>query len=210
MQPDFWQSRWNNGQIAFHEGKPNRHLVKHLSLLGKAKHLLVPLCGKADDLAFLAAQGHQVVGVELVESAVRAFFEEHEVEAEVSKHGPFTRYAAGNLTVLAGDFFATTRALLGPLDALYDRAAIIALPEGTRGLYVKHLRTLMSAGAPGLVITIEYPPEKLEGPPFSVPEVELRAHYAGLSVDLLDEVRAEGPRLTPIDALEKCFVVRFG
>lgn len=207
MEPDFWRSRWSEGRIGFHEGRPNALLVKHLAALGKAKRVLVPLCGKAEDLAFLASQGHQVVGVELVESAVKAFFSERGVTPVIDTHGPFKRYTAANITVLAGDFFATTRELLGAVDALYDRAAVIALPETMRPGYVKHLRSLLPAGAPGIVITTEYPQEKLEGPPFSVPEAELRAHYAGSKVELVDEVRAEGPRFSPINAVEKCFIV---
>lgn len=209
MEPNFWRSRWNEGRIGFHEGKPNALLVKHLAALGKGTRVFVPLCGKAEDLAFLAAQGHEVVGVELVESAVQAFFEEHGVKPEVKKEGPFTRYSAQNITVLAGDFFASTRELLGNPNALYDRAAIIALPDTMRGDYVKLLRQLLPAGAPGLVITVEYPQDQLEGPPFSVVEAELRAHYVGATVDRVDEVKAEGPRFTPIGAVEKCFTVRF-
>ena len=209
MEANFWQGRWSEGRIGFHEGKANAHLVKHLAVLGAGRRVLVPLCGKAEDLAFLAAQGHQVVGVELVEPAVRAFFEEHGAKPEVAREGPFTRYTAQNITLLAGDFFATTRELLGPVDALYDRAALIALPEPMRGQYVKHLRKLMPPGAPGLVITVEYPQDEMEAPPFSVIEAELRSHYAGLQLELVGQVLAEGPRMTPIGALEKCFVARF-
>lgn len=205
MDSNFWHSRWAEGRIGFHEGKPNAHLVKHLSALGVKKRVFVPLCGKTEDLAFLASQGHEAVGVEFVEPAVKAFFDERGVTPVVDTHGPFKRYTAANITVLAGDFFATTRSLLGPVDALYDRAAIIALPETMRGGYVKHLRALLPAGAPGLVITVEYPQDQLEGPPFSVPEAELRAHYAGTKMELLEQVPAEGPRLTPVHAVEKCF-----
>ena len=209
MDSNFWHSRWAEGGIAFHEGKPNQHLAKHLSVLGAKKRVLVPLCGKTEDLAFLAAQGHQVVGVEWVESAVKAFFDERGVTPVVDTHGPFKRYTAANITLLAGDFFATTLALLGPVDALYDRAALIALPEELRGRYVKHVRGLLPAGSPGLVITVEYPQDKLEGPPFSVTEAELRAHYPGSKVELLEQVAAEGPRFTPLKAAEKCFVIHF-
>ncbi len=210
MEPTFWRSRWQEGRIGFHEGQPNGHLAKHLGVLGGAgARVLVPLCGKAEDLAFLAAQGFQVVGVELVEDAARAFFTEHGLTPEVTKQGAHTRYTAGPLTIFAGDFFTSTRALLGPLDALYDRAAVIALPEAMRGTYVKHVRALMPAGAPGLLITVEYPQDKLSGPPFSVVEAELRAHYAGLTVERVDDVLAEGPRFSEIGAREKCFVVRF-
>jgi thiopurine S-methyltransferase len=209
MDSDFWHSRWDAGQIGFHEGQPNTHLTKHATALGQGKRVLVPLCGKSEDLTYLATFGHQVVGVELVESAVRAFFEEHGASPVVTKAGPLTRYTLDPITIFAGDFFATSRELLGPVDALYDRAAVIALPQAMRADYVKHLRTLMPAGAPGLIITIEYPQDKMSGPPFSVPEAELRAHYAGLSLELVDDVKADLPRLTEASGREKCFVARF-
>jgi thiopurine S-methyltransferase len=208
MEPDFWRSRWKENRIGFHEGKPNALLMKHLNVLEPAMHLLVPLCGKAEDLAFLAAQGHDVVGVELVESAVQQFFEEHGVKPEVMRDGKFTRYSAPRLTIFAGDFFATTRELLGNVDALYDRAAIIALPEPMRAGYVKHVRSLLPKGSPGIVITVEYPQDALEGPPFSVPEAELRTHYSGAKVELVDTVKAEGPRFSAANAIEKCFTVQ--
>jgi thiopurine S-methyltransferase len=209
MDPDFWHSRWTAGQIGFHEGTPNAHLVAHVAVLGASRRVLVPLCGKSEDLVFLADHGHQVVGVELVESAVQAFFAEHGVTPLVSKEGSLTRYAAENITLLVGDFFATTPALLGPVDALYDRAALIALPAPMRSAYAKHVRALLPPGSPGLTITVEYPQELQSGPPFSVPEPELRAHYAGLGVERLFEVKATGARLSLIDAREKGFVVRF-
>jgi thiopurine S-methyltransferase len=210
MDSDYWHKRWATGQIGgFHEGAPNVHLVTHLARLGPARRVLVPLCGKSEDLTFLAAQGHQVIGVELVESAVQAFFEAHQVTPEVSKAGPFTCYRAQQVTIFAGDFFAATGERLGGVDALYDRAAIIALPEPMRADYARHVRALMPAGSPGLVITFEYPQALLAGPPFSVPEAELRGHYAGLAVERLFEVKAEAPRVSLIDAKEKGFVVTF-
>jgi len=208
MDPDFWHQRWSEGRTAFHQGKPNEHLVKHLARLDAGKRVLVPLCGKAEDLAWLAAQGHQVVGVELVETAVQAFFAERGVTPEVKRDGVFTRYTADAITVLAGDFFATTLDRLGPIDALYDRAALIALPPTMRADYVEHLRALLPEGAPGLVVTVEYPQDQMAGPPFSVPEAELRAHYAGCEVELLDDVAADG-RVGDVNGREKCFRVRF-
>lgn len=208
MEAAFWHARWGEGRIGFHEGKPNAHLVKHLGVLKAVKRVLVPLCGKAEDLAFLASQGHEVVGVELVESAVKAFFDERGVTPEVSQHGPYTRSVAANITLLAGDFFAATRALLGNVDGVYDRAALIALPDTMRGDYVKHLRALLPAGAPGLIVTVEYPQDKMEGPPFCVPEAELRTHYAGLSIERIDEVVSSLPRLAH-EVSEKVFRVQF-
>ncbi|MBK8694024.1 MAG: thiopurine S-methyltransferase [Deltaproteobacteria bacterium] len=200
MNPDFWESRWREGQIGFHEGAPNVFLNEHVAKLGASRRVLVPLCGKSEDLAFLAARGHAVVGVELVDDAVRAFFAEHGLTPTVTPRGVLTEYSHGPITLFSGDFFATTRELLGPVDALYDRAALIALPESMRARYVAHLRALLPAGADGLVITVEYPQEAMEGPPFSVPEAEVRRHYQGLPIDRIDQRPAEGGRLAAMGA----------
>lgn len=210
MDSDFWHGRWRAGQIGFHEGEPNQHLLNHFARLSTGRCVFVPLCGKAVDLTYLAGFGHQVVGVELVDQAVQEFFSQLGGNPTVTQQGPFKRYQQDSLTILQGDFFATTKEHLGPVDALYDRASLIALPEPMRRDYVKHLRALMPAGAPGLVITVEYPQDVMQGPPFSVPEAELRAHYEGLKVEKLDEVTAGGsPRLVEAGAKEKCFAVTF-
>ncbi|HVK77430.1 MAG TPA: thiopurine S-methyltransferase [Kofleriaceae bacterium] len=209
MDPGFWLDRWREGRIGFHEGRPNTFLERHAGRLAGARRVLVPLCGKAEDLAYLAGRGHEIVGVELVEDAVKAFFAEHGATPAVRGHGPFVEYRAGAITILAGDMFATTRALLGPIDAYYDRAAVIALPPPLRARYVPHLRGLLDAGAPGLVITLEYEQARMDGPPFAVHEDELRALYAGAQVELIEEAPATGnPRLLEIGgATERCFVI---
>jgi thiopurine S-methyltransferase len=192
MDPDFWRARWAEGKIGFHEGRPNAHLEAHASRLGERRTVLVPLCGKSADLAYLAARGHHVVGVELVESAARAFFAEHGLTPEESTRGGLTALSAGEITILVGDFFATTRELLGPVDALYDRAAMIALPPPLRARYVQHLRKLLPVGAPGLLLVLEYPQDQMAGPPFSVMEDEVRALYAGATVETIVDESAIG------------------
>jgi thiopurine S-methyltransferase len=206
-----WLARWRDGRIAFHEARPNALLEHHVARLAGARRVVVPLCGKAEDLAFLAAHGHDVLGVELSEQAAQAFFEEHALTPTVSARGPFVEYRAGAITVLAGDVFATTPELVGPLDALYDRAALIALPPELRPRYVAHLRSLLPAGARGLVITLEYDQALMTGPPFAVLEAELRTLYAGSSIDLVEErpFIDEGKcTQSGVSATERCFAVR--
>jgi thiopurine S-methyltransferase len=209
MDPAFWKSRWQEGRIAFHEGRPNHFLERHVARLGDDSRVLVPLCGKAEDMAWLAARGHEVVGVEVVEPAVRAFFSEHQLTAEEAEHGAFTSLSAGPITLLAGDFFATSTELLGAVGAFYDRAAVVALPTPMRRRYVEHLRSLLAPGTPGIVITFEYPQDQMQGPPFSVPEPELRELYTGAHVELLDEGPAGLPRFkdTGTAAYERAFLV---
>lgn len=178
MDPSFWLERWQQGRIGFHEGKPNALLVRHLDRL-TGHRLLVPMCGKAEDLAFLAAQGHTVLGLELVEAAVRAFFAEHALEPTVTRKGELAIYTAGQITLIAGDLFAVTRddveASGGPIDAIYDRAALIALPPDLRRAYLDQLRALSGPGTPGLLVTFEH--ASGSGPPFSVPPDLVAALY---------------------------------
>lgn len=204
MEPAFWRARWASGQLGFHEGRPNALLARHAGALGEGRRVLVPLCGKAHDLAFLAERGHQVVGVELVEDAVRAFFAERGVTPEVAPRGPFTAYAAGAITLLAGDVFAATPALLGGVDALYDRAALIALPPEVRPRYAAHLGALLPAGATGLLVTLEYDPALRAGPPFAVPPDEVRALYAARAPEALEAVEAQ-VRTPGAPATERCW-----
>jgi len=199
METDFWISRWQEGRIGFHEGRPNELLVQHADRLAGRKRVLVPLCGKSEDLAFLASRGHEVVGVELVEDAVKAFFAEHDLTPAVEPQGALTAYRAEGLTILAGDFFAVTPADVGVVDAFYDRAALVALPEPMRARYVAHLRSLVAPGAAGLVVTFEYAPHVRNGPPFSVPEQEMRALYDGWHIELL--ARGEDPQRFPDTAV---------
>ncbi len=184
MDPSFWKQAWSEGRIGFHEGAPNTFLTAHATRLTGTR-VLVPLCGKTEDLAFLASRGHEVIGVELVEDAVQAFFAEHGLQPNVEPRGPLTSYRAAGITIFAGDFFAVTPDHVGTIDAVYDRAALIALPPDLRTRYIAHLKALAPAATPVLLVTLTYPQDKYEGPPFSVDEAEVRRHYA--TAEVLDE-----------------------
>lgn len=180
-------------EIGFHEGKPNEFLARHVAELADAHRVFVPLCGKTEDLVYLAAQGHEVVGIELVEDPVQEFFAEHAITPSIEGNV----FKAGAITIICGDYFDTD---VGPVDGIYDRAALIALPPEMRGRYVRHLPHVSRI----LLVTVEYPPEAMSGPPFSVPEAEVRSLYADARVELLDEGvdprgRADGK------LLERCY-----
>jgi thiopurine S-methyltransferase len=171
MQADFWQQRWEAGQIGFHQARPNTFLQQFWPSLGLAEgaRVLVPLCGKSVDMTWLAAQGFSVAGVELSEKAVEGYFAEHSLEPEITQRGAFKVYSVENVEIWCGDFFALTAEDVGRCDALYDRAALIALPDAMRERYVAHLGSLMPADGNGLLITLDYDQQQMDGPPFSVP-----------------------------------------
>lgn len=201
MDPQFWRDRWQEGKIAFHEGKPNELLSQFASRLDGKRRVLVPLCGKSDDLAYLASRGHEVIGIELVEDAVRAFFSEHGLTPAVDG----TRYSAAGITLFARNVFDVTREDTGTIDALYDRAALVALPADLRGKYIAHLRAL-AGQIPGLLVAIEYPQELTPGPPFSVNDAEVRSHFA--SAEQLAEHPLRGGRLAELGiAVERMYAV---
>jgi thiopurine S-methyltransferase len=207
VEADFWKQSWAEGRIGFHEGVANDFLVTHGAHL--AGRVLVPMCGKAEDLAYLASRGHEVIGVELVEDAVAAFFAEHGIAPTVDEPWDSThrKYSHGAITLIAGDWFSVTRDMVGTVDSVYDRAAIVAMPPAMRAAYIAKVRELAAPGTPGLLVTISYPPAAFEGPPFPVEDADVQAHYAQ-SKQLDERILRTGRLATAnIGALERCYSI---
>lgn len=136
-------------------------------------HVLVPLCGKSLDMLWLLHQGLRVTGIEINRQAIRDFFSENEMQAEVCENGQAEIYSAGSLKIICGDFFDAASFGLEPVDAVYDRASLIALPQNMREDYVRVLMNLLPAGRHSLLITLDYPQQEMSGPPFSVCPAEV-------------------------------------
>jgi len=197
MQPDYWLERWQEGRIGFHRADVNPRLVlHHPRVLGETIRVLVPLCGKSADLEWLAVQGHEVVGIELSEVAARAFFSERNIEPERTQRATFVEYRHGEVAILVGDFFAATPELTGYCDGVYDRAALIALPEDLRARYAAHLPTLLAPKAKLLLVTLDYDAEG--GPPFSVSPAEVKRRYAAARITELASVDARPETPGPV------------
>jgi thiopurine S-methyltransferase len=190
MDNQFWIERWSRGEIGFHQRSVNAYLQQYWSQLGIDQHVrvFVPLCGKSLDMRWLRQQGHPVVGVEIAREAVREFFTEWGVDPQIIQSGSFERWRAQNIELLCGDFFELTRADLANVGAVFDRAALIALPAGLREKYAAKMRDLLPAGTPMLLITVDYAQHEMSGPPFSVGDAEVRTLFAGLAIDLLAEL----------------------
>lgn len=170
MDPEFWHARWAANQIGFHQQAINEHLQRHWHALGLApgSRILVPLCGKSRDMLWLREQGHSVVGIEISELAVSAFFTENALPAEVHQENGYTRRSFDDIEILCGDFFRLHTAQTGTLDGCYDRAALVAMPEAQRPRYAAHLAGLLPQASRVLLVTMEYAPAEMNGPPFSV------------------------------------------
>jgi thiopurine S-methyltransferase len=198
MEPEFWHQRWESNQIGFHEGQVNAYLARHYPHLRLApgKTVFVPLCGKSVDLRWLADQGAHVLGVELSPIAVESVFAEQGLTPRTRKDGAFTVWESEPIRLLCGDFFALAPADLAGVHAVYDRAALIALPPERRADYVAHLDRLLPGARHTLLVTLEYPQEQMQGPPFSVAKREVYTLFAGARIERLgtQDVLADNPR----------------
>jgi thiopurine S-methyltransferase len=181
MDPKFWHTRWQKNEIGFHEPKPNPMLVAHLGRLGlrKGARVFVPLCGKTLDIGWLLSKDFRVAGAELSELAVTQLFAQLNLQPKIStsKSSGEKHYSAKNIDIFVGDIFKLTPKRLGPIDAIYDRAALVALPDNLRKRYTAHLQRLTNH-APQLLISFEYDQSAHAGPPFSISNTELVQHYS--------------------------------
>ena len=199
MDIDFWHQRWQRGEIGWHLPHVNPLLQQGWPQLDIApgSRVLVPLCGKSRDMVWLAAQGYRVLGVELSEPGVRAFFDEQAETPEVEDAGAYRRFRSGAIEILCGDFFALAADELTTIGAIYDRGALVALPPDLREHYVAHLKTVLPEPVPTLLITLDYAQHEMNGPPFAITRSDVSRYFdATHTIELLAsaDALADSPR----------------
>lgn len=188
---DAWHERWQQGHTGWHESGGNRNLKKYWRANGK--RVLVPMCGKTPDMLWLEEQGNEVVGVEVSDIAVQAFFDEHGLEYELS-NGALLEYRAisRRITLHRGDYFKFRD---DGFDAHYDRGALVALPASERPQYARHTSSLLTDNAEQLVIAVEYDQSVCEGPPFSISASEIHGYWPRLNrVAAVDDIENAPPK----------------
>ena len=185
MNPEFWQTRWQEKRIGFNQSQVNPLLVKYFSELSLSvdSRIFVPLCGKSIDMVWLAHQGFDVVGVELVESAAQEFFIEQAISYTVIEHSKQTdikcyqgEIAGRTIDLWVADIFTLSADDIGHVDAVYDRAALIAMPAELRTQYSQQVINL-SQNAPQLLLTLNYDQNERAGPPFSISQEQVQQYY---------------------------------
>lgn len=194
MDASFWHNRWQTNQTGWHECAVNPLLIAHFPSLSvpPGGRVFVPLCGKSLDLGWLLSRGYDVAGAELSELAVTQLFAEIGMEPSISAVGKHRLFRGEKIDIFVGDIFDLSREILDSIDAVYDRAALVALPEAMRVRYAAHLKTI-TALAPQLVIGYEYDQTVVAGPPFSVNPDELHRHYSDdYTLTLLSRVEVPG------------------
>ena len=164
----------------------------HALALPDNARVFVPLCGKTRDIAWLLSQGNRVVGAELSQLATDQLFAELGAVPDIAPAGNLLHHSAPGIDIYVGDIFDLTRDVLGDVDAVHDRAALVALPPDLRPRYAAHVIQITGA-APQLLNCFEYDQNLMRGPPFSVEADEVaRLYGATYQVTLLERVVIEG------------------
>lgn len=179
MQVQFWLNKWQRNEIGFHKSDFNTNLTQHFAKLNlpKNSNVFVPLAGKSLDILWLLQQGFHVIAIELSKLAVESFFYDNKIEFTTEACGNLTKFVADKLTFYQGDIFELQDCDLPTIDAIYDRAASVALPIAMRKDYHRKLASLLTNGSKTLLVALEYEQEKFQGPPFSVVESEIRESF---------------------------------
>lgn len=176
MEKQFWLNIWHKDHTPFHRSQTNPLLVKHwpkLALNASAR-VFVPLCGKSVDVIYLSEHHKHIIANELSEKAILALFSSIQQKAKYTHiNDDFKHAEAKNIEVYIGDFFQLTKTQIGNVDAIYDRAALVALPADIRARYAEKLAELANPGVKVLLISNHYQEGLIDGPPFSVSEADI-------------------------------------
>jgi len=176
-----WLDRWKKGATGWHRSDINPQLIENINQLAKTRpqKIFVPLCGASLDMKYLIDQGFHVVGVELSSIAIDRFFNENKIEHKVSKVEDFVLYQGKNIEIYCGDFFRLKKNYLYDVSCIYDRAALIALNPDLQKKYVRHLKDILPNSSKILLLTMFYPQNEMEGPPFSVGDDNVEDLFSG-------------------------------
>lgn len=180
MNLEYWLQSWELNHIGFNQNYPNTYMQQYFPLLKlpKGARILVPLCGKSIDMLWMLEQGYQVLGMDISRLACESFFKEnHHAYKEIKQDGQVF-FEGKNISLWVGDFFDLDAKMLGEVDAVYDRASLIALPEKSRQQYASFINDILSPGVKVLLIAVTYEQTKMQGPPFSVNETEVKILFS--------------------------------
>ncbi len=131
--------------------------------------VLVPLCGMSEDMAHLAGAGAQVWGVDVAEQPLRTFLHHRGLQPEEVRHEGCVVLNADPFRLVVGDMLDQRLPLPGGFRAIWDRAALIALPPPLQQAYAERLLDVLQPGGRVLLVSLEYDAAETSGPPFPVP-----------------------------------------
>ncbi|XP_072045629.1 probable thiopurine S-methyltransferase isoform X2 [Amphiura filiformis] len=190
-----WINTWEEGRSPWHRPQVHPMLEKYLDKVIAGRHscrIFFPLCGKAVDMKWLADKGHTVVGVELSGKGIKQFFQEQNVEYDVSPvenlpDAELYKSKDGKILIYKADLFAVSRDVLGTFGGMWDRGSLVAIDKEDRERYVDLMASLMAPDCNYLLSTFDYDMAVMKGPPHCIPDSEVRRLYADhVNIEILD------------------------
>jgi len=183
--PDYWIKRWKEGKTGFHQADVNPKIIEYRARFidENTSRIYLPLCGKSQELQWLANQDLEVVGSDVSSIAFQTFFEEQERPFSI-QNGVYT---SGNIRLHEADFFKLGRSEIGQFDAIYDRAAMVAIDNARHEAYADRLLKLLVPGGRILLISFNYDPAEMAGPPFSLSDETIRFVFGDAHIELLEQ-----------------------
>ncbi|NXG60773.1 TPMT methyltransferase, partial [Hemiprocne comata] len=187
-----WLQKWEMGNIGFHKEQGHPLLQKYLDVLLNGRsglRIFFPLCGKAVEMKWLADMGHSIVGVEVSEQALKEFFAEHslpyhkepvpEILGAKKLQACFLAFTSGNISLYCCSIYDLSSSIVGKFDGVWDRGALVAVnPRDRQRLVTLLCYCLFSnKNSSYLLVTVSYDPNKHKGPPFYVPESEIKSLF---------------------------------
>jgi SAM-dependent methyltransferase len=156
LQPGFWDERFERGFTPWDRGGVPDALRDFVARAGQPLRTLIPGCGSAWELAFLSEAGWEATAIDFSPAAVA------QAKAAV---GPWAS------RVQEADFFAWQPAR--PLDLIYERAFLCALPRAMWSQLAERYAALLPAGAQ--LAGFFFFDEAAKGPPFGTSREQLHA-----------------------------------
>ncbi|XP_042362823.1 probable thiopurine S-methyltransferase isoform X2 [Plectropomus leopardus] len=186
-----WEERWQEERIGFHQLHVHKMLENNIDkvLAGRTGvRFFFPLCGKAVDMKWLADMGHSVVGVEISEKAIKQFFEENnmtysEEPVPALPGAKVYKSSERNISLYQCDLFNFSSAIEDQFGAIWDRGSLVAINPRDREKYAALITSLMAKDCKYLLDTLLYNPDLYKGPPFFVPDEQVKSLF-GKSFDI--------------------------
>ncbi|XP_063397379.1 probable thiopurine S-methyltransferase [Mytilus trossulus] len=147
---DEWAKLWKDGKTDFHISDLCPMFTKHVDkLLNNRKKVktFVPLCGKAVEMKWLWEKGHEVVGIECGEEALKEFFEENKIVYSIVEvpavKGKLYKSDDGRIRLYCCDFYLFNSAIESEFGAIWDSGALNAINATDQEKYVAIIKSLM-------------------------------------------------------------------
>jgi hypothetical protein len=174
--PDFWCKRFGDGTTPWDAGKVHLDFTQFVARQPTPLNTLIPGCGSAWEALHLANAGWPVTALDFSPAAVAkaravlgdAVAKADEVDGETSAtpgQGDFTVH------LVCADFFTYTPRR--PLDLIYERAFLCALPRKLWADWANRVAELLPAG--GQLAGYFFVCDQPKGPPFGILPEQLDA-----------------------------------